>query len=80
MGSERVEMDDIERAEAYEYDVDHEGRKRRHRRGKNGSRESAGGSRDKGKGRAERGYNEVNGAADRGGETVFALGDDEDGR
>ena len=80
MGSERVEMDDIERAEAYEYEVDHEGRKRRYRRGKNGNRGSTGGSRDKGKGRAERGYTEVNGTDDHGGETVFALGDDEDAR
>jgi len=58
LGSERVELDDIERAE--EYEMDEQGRKRRvdSRKGK-------------GKGRAKGGEREN-------GETVFALGDDED--
>jgi len=56
LGSERVELTDLERAE--EYELDDEGRKRR---------------RDKGKGKER-----ARESQDHAGQTVFALGDDDD--
>ena len=56
LGSERVELSDLERAE--EYELDEEGRKRR---------------RDKGKGKQR-----ARESQEDEGQTVFALGDDDD--